>query len=296
MTKANPFHEIYNTERYNKPHQFPLAPFPFILDVEVTNYCNLNCLMCGRTEMTRPVGFMSQGMFERIVDEVASHGSAIRLIRFGEPFSHPDIYDMIGYASYYMPIHVTTNGLGKYHDNDRILESGLSSIIFSVQGTDAEEYEYMRKNKGYYILKREIKGLVSLRGERDLPFIQVNSTILDETQEQIDTFLDYWQFVDKVDYWYTSFERLKNVDDKLRARQRVQEHTSNGFRCNEVMTKLSVNWNGDVTACCGDFDGELVVGNILDKSLKSIWQGKAMAKIRNSIDTIPFCKLCTSKF
>ncbi len=38
--------------------------------------------------------------------------------------------------------------------------------------------------------------------------------------------------------------------------------------------------NGDVTVCCADFNGLLVVGSVLDQSLEEIWQGEPYRKIR----------------
>ena len=80
-----------------------------------------------------------------------------------------------------------------------------------------------------------------------------------------------------------------------------EKNTGRNWRCNEVMIKLSVNWDGTVTACCGDFDNCMKVGDLEESSLKEIWTCKKMNSFREILekgerDKIPFCSKCTSKF
>lgn len=45
--------------------------------------------------------------------------------------------------------------------------------------------------------------------------------------------------------------------------------------CPEAFDKLSINWNGDVTLCCSDYDNFMIVGNILDLDIKEIFNSNA---------------------
>jgi len=306
-TVINPFFRIYESPECKKPYDFPLRNFPLLLDVEITNACNLDCLMCYRQIMTRRVGFMDKEVFQKIINEAASYKPGIRFIRYGEPLLHKDIFSFIRFVKERSLIaHMTTNGLlmdEKAIDN--ILASGLDSIIFSFQGAGKKEYEKIRNNNSYDTLRAAIINLKSRRDKNglDRPFIQITTTFLDETEKERKGFIKEWQEVsDKVDYWYTSLLRLSNVKriKPLLARQRVKEVADQG-KCIEVMTKLSVNWNGDVTACCGDYDGALVLANIGKNSLKEIWDSQKLTSIRKALiegnrNSIPFCSLCTTKF
>ncbi len=53
--------------------------------------------------------------------------------------------------------------------------------------------------------------------------------------------------------------------------------------CNEAFDKLSVNWNGDVTLCCSDYDNFMIVGNILDSDIKQIFNSRAAKVYRDAI-------------
>ncbi len=316
MNSKNPFSDVYGSEYYRHPHGHNLAKFPLILDLEPTNLCNLDCLMCSRQLMKRPVGKMEFGLFKKIADEAAKEGcKGIRLIRFGEPLLHEGIFDIVGYASGKgLLTHITTNGLLLDEEKiGRIFESGLDSIIFSFQGVDRKGYALMRNNQQYEMLEESIKALAGERKKRGLekPFIQVTTTVLDETEEEIKGFYGKWRGVaDKVDHWFTSLERLEDVEraKPLFERQKVKEmlaerenETGRMGRCNEVLTKLSVSWDGIVTACCGDYDNFLEVGNFKESSLKEIWNCKKLNYLREVLgrgerEKIPFCAKCTSKF
>ncbi len=316
MNFTNPFSEVYSSGQYRQPYEHKLADFPIIIDAEATNCCNLDCVMCARQIMKRKTGKMSMELFKKIADEAAAEGcKGLRFIRYGEPLLNEKIFEMIAYTKKKgLLAHMTTNGLLLNDEKIKaIFDTGLDSIIFSLQGTTRQEYELMRNNKQYDLLESNIKKVTEERKKRNSnkPFIQVTTTILDETDKQLRIFYEKWEkIVDKVDNWHTTLERLKGIEraEKLFARQKINEtipkwekNTGRNWRCNEVMTKLSVDWDGVVTACCGDFDRNLEVGNLENNSLKEIWNGKKMNSLRETLgkgqrDKIPFCSKCSSKF
>ena len=316
VNSANPFSDVYGSGQYGQPYEHNLPDFPILIDVEATNLCNLDCIMCSRQIMKRPKGKMDMDLFKKIADEAAFNGcKGIRFIRFGEPVLNEKIFEMISYAKEKgLLTHITTNGLLWDKEKTRaVFESGLDSIIFSMQGTTKEEYELMRNNNEYGILVENIKELAAERKRigSGKPFIQVTTTVLDESPGQIESFYEKWQpIVDKVDHWYTSLERLEGNQraKQLFKRQKVKEmlkkrekNTGRNWRCNEVMLKLSIDWNGIVSACCADFDNQMVAGSLNENSLKEIWTNKKMNAFREILSKgerqkIPFCSKCTSKF
>ena len=44
-----------------------------------------------------------------------------------------------------------------------------------------------------------------------------------------------------------------------------------------------VQWNGDVVACCRDYNGVNIMGNVKEESLKEIWNGKAYHEFRKNM-------------
>ncbi len=69
--------------------------------------------------------------------------------------------------------------------------------------------------------------------------------------------------------------------------------------CSHPFTNVGVLWNGDVTLCCLDHDGELSVGNINNSSIEEVIQNDAARKLRASMlgrHPLPsICQTCQSK-
>ena len=69
--------------------------------------------------------------------------------------------------------------------------------------------------------------------------------------------------------------------------------------CTRPFKDFGVLWNGDVTLCCMDYDGQLKVGNIQEESIESVMQGEAANNLRASMlgrhPLAPVCKTCTAK-
>jgi MoaA/NifB/PqqE/SkfB family radical SAM enzyme len=239
--------------------------------------------------MTRKKGFMSDEIFKKIVDECAAFGTPIRFIRWGEPFLHPRIIDFCEYAkSKGLPLHITNNGLViKEHHMKSLIALQVDSIVFSFQGAAKKGYELMRNNNGYDKLKKNILKMVELRGTKEKPFIHISSTMLDETKDEVEAFTNHWRgMVDSVGCGKTNLSRLSasqiksfehiNKIEVLKRRETIRkEHRP----CKEIYQKISVDWDGKVTCCCGDFDGYLTVGDIRESSLYEVWNNGEYLKI-----------------
>ena len=65
------------------------------VDMELTNLCETNCLMCPRSAITRPKGIMSKSTFEIISNKLVNEGSLITFSGMGDPLSHPSVFDWI---------------------------------------------------------------------------------------------------------------------------------------------------------------------------------------------------------
>jgi radical SAM protein with 4Fe4S-binding SPASM domain len=287
MQRVNPFRSIYDSSEYRLARIKRTAKAPFIVDIELTNNCNLMCNMCARRLMTRERGFMDKEIWIRILDECIKTGTPIRFIRWGEPFLHRKIIDWARKVKEAgLLLHITNNGLVITEPQmQEIVNMGLDSIIFSMQGATKKGYEKMRNNKEYDKLHANILKLVEIRGNNKAPYIHISSTMTDETKEEIDKFKEYWSnIVDSVDTGKTSFSRFDGEDGEY-------------IPCNEVYQKLSIDWDGKVTACCGDYDNLLTVGDIKKESLVEIFNGEKLKSIRTILDNkghknLALCSKC----
>src|SRR3712207_4667840 len=116
------------------------------LQVELVNVCNFRCPLCRTLDkdgVTRRR--MSVGEFRRVVEPV--RGEVVWLALYGtrgEPFLHPELEGAVAAAVRMTAarVVVSTNGsLVAAGRAEKLLDSGLSEIIFAVDGLTQQSYE-----------------------------------------------------------------------------------------------------------------------------------------------------------
>lgn len=80
-------------------HHWDGRRYPTLAYVETTNFCNARCTYCLYDRMERPVEYMSNGDFEKVVAKVKQRGIKIgAMFCFGEPLSDKQLFTKIRYA------------------------------------------------------------------------------------------------------------------------------------------------------------------------------------------------------
>ena len=70
-------------EAVRKEKQMP-SDWAFVsIDMELTNRCSTDCLMCPREAITRPKGMMSECVFKAVSEKLVSEGSLITFLWHG---------------------------------------------------------------------------------------------------------------------------------------------------------------------------------------------------------------------
>ncbi len=311
--RKNRLKEIYKTIDTGtaKEKIANLPTFPKIIEFEITNHCNFNCIMCptGIGTARRERGYMSDAIFHAVIDEIAGHNVALKFVGQGESLLHPKAIDYIAEANALGIItHLTTNGSLLTEEMMQKLVVGqiLDSIKFSFQGIDAEGYEILRQKDGFNDLMKKIKQLFELRGEMEKPYITIGTSITNEKKEAIDSFIENAKKVcDKVEIGMTNLETSelslvkseKNREKLIELRGRQVVNKKRYVCCPQVYDTITVRWNGDITACCGDIHGLMNLGNIATSSIADCWNGEKELAYRKVLaeghySDIEACKNC----
>ncbi|MFH1732967.1 MAG: radical SAM/SPASM domain-containing protein [Planctomycetota bacterium] len=136
--------------------------------IELTNNCSFACAFCIHPHMKRPRGYMDFDLFRRIVDDVVEHDLAKQLnfSGLGEPMLHPRFFDFADYAAKAgLRTNVITNcSLLSPQTNQRLVDSGITQMLLSLQSPNAESYRLRRAKKpDYETYLANIRGLVARR-------------------------------------------------------------------------------------------------------------------------------------
>lgn len=314
----NAFNEIYrkcnNTSNIEKAADMCKTPHkvPLYLDIELTNCCNIHCNMCpvGTDAMKRNKGFMSEEVFEQILNNIKRyHIQGVRFIRWGEPTLHPHFLDWAkALKQEGVLVHFNTNGLLLNEEKIKeIIEAKIDSVKFSFQGIDDLTYGEMRSGGSYSKLLHIIKMMYSMRGKGAKPYISVTTSITYESDEEITRFQEEISpYCDEVGVGRTKMQhidikRMKLSKERKTVYERfMKEDRSSMHRmtvCPEIWDKLSVNWDGSVSACCQDYDNIMIVGNILENDLKEIFHNEKEKYYReilknDNYEQLALCRNC----
>ncbi|MBI4969577.1 MAG: radical SAM protein [Rhodospirillales bacterium] len=308
----NPFMPLYAkcNAGNSKEKLANLPDFPYILDIELTNLCNFRCLMCptGNRSQRREQGFMSEEIFARILEEIRGRNVGLRFIRWGEPLMHPKLLAFLRLAkSDGHLLHINTNGSHLTESMaDQLLAVPIDSLKFSVQGVERDGYRNMRNIDFFDTLLEKAAMIYAKRGAATAPFLQISTTITYESEAMQQAFLERVKPIcDAVNIGATSFDALDlkavrltpSEFEMLKKLIHDESVTKVHPECPEVFDKLSVNWDGTVSACCMDSDKLMTVGDLATESLQAIWRGEILDHHRRLLadmrhDELPLCRHC----
>ncbi|MCD6485522.1 MAG: SPASM domain-containing protein [Candidatus Odinarchaeota archaeon] len=124
--------------------------YPDIIQMEVTNNCNFNCIMCIRHFWKARLGDMSYSLFEKVATEAFPHAKRVVMYGEGEPLVHPQFFDLAKLTRELLPqegtIFFSTNGsLLTPRVGDKLVKKiGVDEIAVSVDSSDFVKLKKIR--------------------------------------------------------------------------------------------------------------------------------------------------------
>jgi radical SAM protein with 4Fe4S-binding SPASM domain len=294
------YHKLqYYSRVIRKDYDRTTTIAPLILQIEPTNFCNVRCTTCSVGRMKRKKGYMDFGLFTKIIDEAARMGiKRVQPYLHGEPLLHPEIAKMVAYLkSRKIYVNLVTNGMLLNEANSSaILNSSMNSgdyITISILGASQETHERIMKGARHETVTQNISTFLRLRKEyrKNGPIVQTVFYPCDENAHEVKAYRAQWQdVVDHALVGATSkeFAQYKDGSSMAPVRDKI---------CTSVFNRMVIQWNGDVTICVMDVDGDFVVGNLKDQSMRDIWNSPKMSDIRTiskerRFEDMPLCRNC----
>lgn len=283
-----------------------VSDYPSTMMLELTNACNLKCIMCQNTSMKRLRGFMKPEVVEKALREGKEMGvKRVALYTTGESLLHPDFLDIAkqcvdaGFDTY-----VTSNGLTLTEEMCRSLVGiGLESIKISIDGTNKEEYEQIRVRGKFEKLMNNLKMLHSIREEANSGMkIYAGAVITKINEENINNFKNvYGPYVDNI-YLSPLVNQSGQMGDAYEELKSDMVSVDTEWKpCKMLWDRVVISYEGKLVACCVDYENSLVYSDFKTTTIKEAWNNAQMRAWRKmhlsgNVSEMPLCKTCNAPY
>ncbi|MDT5293784.1 MAG: hypothetical protein QOJ76_664 [Acidobacteriota bacterium] len=137
-------------------HNYPIEAY-----IEPTSFCNLRCPACptGLRLGERPSTAIDENLFKAAIDEVGDYVFLLWMYNWGEPLLHKQTPELIRYAKGKdLKVILSTNLSIKLSDDyiERLVRSGLDTLIVSLDGTSEEAYERYRIGGNFGLIRENM--------------------------------------------------------------------------------------------------------------------------------------------
>ena len=151
-----------------------LESYPRRLVFELTNACNLNCVMCGRNAADfKPTVFDMDVFrsFEPLMDVVEE----VTLMGWGEPTIHPNFIEMLEIVNRHdARKYFCTNGMNLGKIKDAIFDYNVDVFAVSLDGATDETNSRIRRGSKIDVITENLKEIVRIKKERGLKYPWIN--------------------------------------------------------------------------------------------------------------------------
>jgi radical SAM protein with 4Fe4S-binding SPASM domain len=287
--------------RLDLSKEIPLKT-PMVIYIEPSGYCNLRCNFCPQTTGKMQKGMMGLDLWKEAINQAKEFKESIKMLRVcgnGEPTMNHFLFDMLKYAhksKIFEKIEIVTNGTLLNDILIQNMSNYCTRIIISIEGLSTEEYEIMTgkridfdflvenikklyKNKNCKLMIKTIDKQVSTTYKRE-KFYRIFNKICDEIY--IENLVPMWPDL--------------QVNDNIKSRWEDSSVTER-LVCVQIFKGFQIQSNGDVVACCVDWERKNLLGNITVEKLKDIWNGEKLERLqmkhlRGIKKTFTPCCLC----
>lgn len=212
-------------------------------------------------------------------------------------------------------IYTATSTNGHYLSPEKArltVESGLSEVIISIDGTTQEVYQQYRIGGRLDKVKEGVRNLVRARAEAKSlhPFILIQFLVVKPNEHQIEDIramgreLGVDQVLLKTAQIY-DFQQGNPLIPSQERYSRYRQQADGTFalknsldnQCWKLWHGAEITWDGRVLPCCFDKDAEHLMGELSERSFRDIWRSETYQRFRGDLlhsrAEIEMCRNCS---
>ena len=239
------------------------------------------------SDLDRPFGKMDFSLAKKIIADAKKFGIKEVMLTFqGEPLLHENFVNIIRFVKKTgMKAVVFTNGMLLNHDFARaIIEAGLDSIRFSVDGASSQTYTLNRVGGDFAQVFDNLKNMAQVARKLNSPInIAWQFIALKNNEHEIIQAKKMAKDIGVTFLVKTFAESVPELTPRDPKYRRILQKKP----CIDIYRMICVYWNGDVVPCCYDMTGKEIMGNIQDQTFSDLWKSKRYKEFRRRVNNAP---------
>lgn len=254
--------------------------------MDVTNRCNYACVFCTHPYMKLKRGEIDPALADRILHEAYEMG--IRRVGFyttGEMFLCRNIETHIRNAKKcgFTYIYSDTNGaLATKENMKRVLLAGLDSIKFSINAGSRETYRQVHGKDYFDTVLKNLADCHALRDELGLQYkIMVSCVVTSLMEHEVAALRELVApYTDELFFHGAEpvvTQSCPAVSDLTPVTTPPEPHV---IPCPIPFFRVQVTYDGYLSACCRDYDHELLLADLKTTSLQEAWNSERAVHFR----------------
>ena len=267
--------------------------------------------------MERAGGKMEMSTFRNIINQMGDDIFFLLLYHQGEPYINKYFLDFVRLAKE-KNIYCTTSTNAHYFNDEIIngtIDSGLDSMIVSLDGVSQETYETYRVKGNAEKVISGMKRFMELKKIRKskTPLIALQFLVMKHNEHEIPLVKKLAKEIgvdrlliknievrslDEAKQWLPVNDKYRRYDFDGESYE-VKNNTKKS--CPRPWLSTLINWDGSMVPCCFDKNGQYSMGNINESSsLEDLWTGSKFKEFRHRLSTdrksIDICRNCNQGF
>ena len=284
------------------------ADFPSQINVDVTEFCNLECVHCPFVQASKAKGRsrvqIDEALHRKLIDDIAANsGGACRYIRYtgeGEPLLHKKLVGMLAYAREKTDMQITLTTNGTLLDEKRgkaVIAAGVDIVDVSIDAYNPSTFAKVRVKGELEPVQRNVKTLIQLsKDSGGNTKVMVSFVEQELNRFESEPFKQYWEAAGAD---FVVLRRQHSCAGNMEPIKEAMWAVAPTPRkpCLYPWERLVVSPTGSYSYCPADWYHQANIGNVSEQSIKEVWQGEKMRALRqahldNDFSGHGFCGQC----
>ena len=277
-----------------------MKDFPSVIEFQLHNYCNANCVICPYREISNTKTYMSDSLLDKLISEVGQKDMLLIPYMNNEPFLDPGFIEKVKKINRKCPnckIEISTNiSCITEEIVNKFKELEIYDFRISFFGYYKQSYEQMMPGLKYDESWQKLNMLMNSGLKEIIPnmsITMIEHNLVDKEEYELmekyckDNGISFnrWGYLDRAGN--NSFYKNNVCSDSEIC----------GCEQNRPLERMHILSDGRVVICCQDWRSEVVLGSITTNSISEIWNSEEYAKVRKQIydrnkKSIELCEKC----